>query len=185
MFGNGGGRSTKRASSPSTAGEHRDVRVPGRSLGDGLTQPNPATMDPPTPSTFRRGRGRNDRGSVPDAWDHRQDHPELRFAMAPSPDNKGAGPAALGVADPSWCSTPRATRRPIRSSWTSATPTDNSPSPSSNKGLAALHAVGAGQPQAATGARHLRQPAAADGAVPRSTSLPPPCFPRGSRRTRP
>lgn len=69
-------------------------------VADGLTQPNPATMNRADAiNLFYEGEVGMLEGLVQMPGIIAEDHPDLPYAVAPSPHNEGAEPAALGVAD--------------------------------------------------------------------------------------
>lgn len=69
-------------------------------VADGLTQPNPATTDrQDVLNLFYEGEVGMIEGLVQTPGIIAEDHPDLEYAVAPSPHNEGAEPAALGVAD--------------------------------------------------------------------------------------
>jgi multiple sugar transport system substrate-binding protein len=69
-------------------------------VADGLTQPNPATTDrADILNLFYEGDVGMVEGLVQMPGIIAEDHPDLEYAVAPSPHNEGAEPAALGVAD--------------------------------------------------------------------------------------
>jgi multiple sugar transport system substrate-binding protein len=69
-------------------------------VADGLTQPNPATTDRQDAlDLFYEGEIAMLEGLVQTPGIIAEDHPDLEYAVAPSPHNEGAEPAALGVAD--------------------------------------------------------------------------------------
>jgi multiple sugar transport system substrate-binding protein len=100
MFGNGGGWVDDSGAFAIDSAENVEAfEYMSGLVADGLTQPNPGTTDrADAQNLFFEGKVGMIEGLPPFLQFIADDHPELKFAVAPSPTNTGE-PSTLGVAD--------------------------------------------------------------------------------------
>jgi multiple sugar transport system substrate-binding protein len=100
MFGNGGGWVDDSGAFTIDSAENVEAfEYMGGLVADGLTQPNPATTDrADAQNLFFEGKIGMIEGLPPFLQFIADDHPQLKFAVAPSPTKSGE-PSTLGVAD--------------------------------------------------------------------------------------